>query len=224
MRIIVAGSEGLIGKEICSSLIDSGHKVIKADLLLGDDFTNETYVKNFFKQHKARALVNLFALNHHIDNTNLNNNLFDISLESFEKFLKINVASLFLVCREFARNNKKSSIVNFSSTYGVVSPRLDIYEDDQKHIGYSVSKGAVLMLSKHLATHLAPYCRVNTIIPGGVRHEQPQSFKRKYAKHTPLKRMMDVKEIYGAVEFLISSRASYVTGAELKVDGGWTLW
>lgn len=224
MRIIVAGSEGLIGKEVCSSLTTSGYKVKKADLLLGDDFTDEIYVKDFFKKNKADALINLFALNHHIDNTALNNNLFDISLESFEKFLKINVSSLFLVCREFAKNNKKCNIVNFSSTYGVVSPRLDIYENDQKHIGYSVSKGAVLMLSKHLATHLAPHCRVNTIIPGGVCHQQPLSFRREYAKHTPLKRMMNVEEIYGAIEFLISSRASYVTGTELKVDGGWTLW
>ena len=223
MKVIVTGSEGLIGKSICKSLSKDRYEVVKVDLSLGHDLTNEDFVKEFFLTNKANALVNLFALNHHIERGNTNHSLFNISLESFKSYLDVNVAALFSVCREFARYNK-GSIVNFSSIYGVTSPRLDLYTNEQKHVGYSVSKSAVLMLTKHLATHLAPNIRVNTIIPGGVEHMQNNEFKNKYSMNTPLGRMMNVNELYGATEYLISDRSSYVTGTEIKIDGGWTAW
>lgn len=223
-KVIIAGSEGLIGSSVSEYLESLGKNVIKLDKTLGHDLTNESFVKDFFKKNKASALVNLFALNHHIDKKNNSNNLFDISIESFNKYLNVNLTALFSVCREYARNNSKGTIVNFSSTYGIVSPRLDLYEGNQKHIGYSVSKSGVLGLSKHLAIHLAPNIRVNTIIPGGVKNNQPESFTNLYNKNTPLLRMMNVKEINGLVEFLISKKSSYMTGSEIKIDGGWTAW
>ena len=80
------------------------------------------------------------------------------------------------------------------------------------------------MLTKHLATHLAPNIRVNTIVPGGVEHTQDDEFKNRYSAQTPLGRMMNVEEVYGAVEYLISDKSSYVTGTEIKIDGGLTAW
>ena len=224
MKVIVTGAEGLIGKSICSTLEKNGHTILKVDLSLGHNLTDEKFVKDYFIKNKANALVNLFALNHHIENGNSNNTLLDITLESFKEYLDINLIALLSVCREFARNNKQGSIVNFSSTYGVTSPRLDLYNNEQKHIGYSVSKAGVLMLTKHLATHLAPNIRVNTIVPGGVEHTQDDEFKNRYSAQTPLGRMMNVEEVYGAVEYLISDKSSYVTGTEIKIDGGWTAW
>tara|TARA_R100000008_G_scaffold86535_1_gene80046 strand:- start:2889 stop:3560 length:672 start_codon:yes stop_codon:yes gene_type:complete len=223
MKVIVTGSEGLIGKSVCNSLERDGHTLLKLDLSLGHDLTDETFVKKYFK-NKADALVNLFALNHHIEDGNTDNNLLDISLNSFEQYLSINLVALFSVCRQFALNNSRGSIVNFSSTYGIVSPRLDLYNNEQKHIGYSVSKAGVLMLTKHLATHLGPNIRVNTIVPGGIEYTQNSEFKNKYSSQTPLKRMMNVDEVYGAVEYLISEKSTYVTGTEIKLDGGWTSW
>jgi len=80
------------------------------------------------------------------------------------------------------------------------------------------------MLTKHLATHLAPNFRVNTIVPGGVFNDQSDEFVEKYATQTPMKRMMKTQELAGAVELLISDASTYITGTELKVDGGWTAW
>ena len=80
------------------------------------------------------------------------------------------------------------------------------------------------MLSKHLATHLAPKIRVNTVIPGGVLFEQPDEFVVQYSLRTPLKRMMNPNELFGIVKYLISKESSYTTGTEIKVDGGWTAW
>ena len=226
MNVIVTGSEGLIGKSICNMFEANGHTVYRLDLSLGHDLTDELFVKTYFKNilDDIDALVNLFALNHHIDDKTSDNNLFNISLDSFKQYLDTNITALFCVCREYARTFEEGSIINFSSTYGVVSPRKDLYVDDEKHIGYSVSKSAVIMLSKHLATHLAPKIRVNTIIPGGVNHEQDNTFKTKYSLQTPLRRMMNAKELYGAIELLASKNSSYITGTEIKVDGGWTAW
>ena len=80
------------------------------------------------------------------------------------------------------------------------------------------------MLTKHLATHLAPSIRVNTVIPGGVEHNQSEKFKEKYNQQTPMKRMMKTNEITGILEYLISDKSSYTTGTEFKIDGGWTAW
>tara|TARA_R100001463_G_scaffold81682_1_gene136258 strand:+ start:656 stop:1330 length:675 start_codon:yes stop_codon:yes gene_type:complete len=224
VKIIITGSRGLIGSTLLKMLKAEGHTCHELDLALGHDLSDESFVKQFFQDNPADALINLFALNHHVDDNDVKQNLFGISLDSFNDYLKINLTSLFSVCREFARNNDSGSIVNFSSTYGVVSPHSDMYNGSEKHIGYSVSKAGVVMLSKHLATHLAPKIRVNTVIPGGVLFEQPDEFVVQYSLRTPLKRMMNPDELFGIVKYLISKESSYTTGTEIKVDGGWTAW
>lgn len=223
MKIIVAGSEGLLGKEI-SNYLEKNHEVLKLDLLLNHDLTDEVFVKEWFKKNKANSLINCFALNDHVDNNDKRSTLFDISLESFAKFLEVNLTALFSVCREFARNNDSGTIINFSATTGIVSARPDLYDGGHKHVGYSVSKAGVINLTKYLATHFAPDIRVNCIAPGGVKHEQSQEFIEKYAAHTPMKRMMRKDELNELVEYLCSTKSSYVTGAVIVVDGGWTVW
>ena len=134
------------------------------------------------------------------------------------------MTSLFSVCREFARNNKHGSIINFSATTGIVSARPDLYNGAHKHIAYSISKAGVINLTKFLATHLAPNIRVNCIAPGGIEYKQDKNFIQKYSKLTPMNRMMKKNEINGVIELLISKKSSYMTGSVLIIDGGWTVW
>ena len=82
----------------------------------------------------------------------------------------------------------------------------------------------MINLTKFLSTHFAPNIRVNCISPGGVEHEQGQDFQKKYAELTPLKRMMKKHELNDLTEFLISEKSSYITGSNIVVDGGWTVW
>lgn len=237
MKIIITGSEGLIGKAVVEYLNAQGHlsadgvehkhyQVIEIDFKgWGIDFIDETVVKTVFARYDAAALINCFALNDHITKgARLEHRIMDMELESFDAYLKTNVTALFSVCREFRRNNPKGSIINFSSTYGLGSPRPDMYGDGEKHIAYGVSKAAVIQLTKHLATHWAPDMRVNCIAPGGVENGQSSEFQEAYAQHAPMKRMAKVEEICGLVEFLISDKASYCTGGVYPVDGGWTAW
>lgn len=223
LKIIITGSEGLLGKEI-SEFLAKTHNVIKIDLKLGHDLTNESFVKKFFKENTADCLVNCFAYNDHVKKGEKRDTIFDISLNSFNEFLEINLTSLFSVCREFAKNNQKGAIINFSATTGIVSARPDIYDGAHKHPAYSISKAGVINLTKFLATHLAPNIRVNCIAPGGVRFDQDEEFIKKYSKLTPMNRMMEKNELNELVEFLCSSGSSYMTGSTIIVDGGWTSW
>jgi NAD(P)-dependent dehydrogenase (short-subunit alcohol dehydrogenase family) len=223
MKIIVTGSEGLLGKEIVKHL-EKNHDILKLDLLLGHDLTDESFVKQWFQENHAASLVNCFALNDHVEKGMKRPTLFDITLKSFSNFMEVNLVSLFSVCREFARNNENGSIVNFSASTGIVSARPDLYDGGHKHIAYSISKAGVDNMTKFLATHLAPKIRVNCIAPGGVEANQDEEFIKKYSKHTPLNRMMKKDELNGIIEFLCGSQSSYVTGATFVIDGGWTIW
>lgn len=224
-RIIIIGSKGLIGSRVASFFKKKKDcQVLELDLVLGHDLTNEKFVKSWFRKNKAEYLINLFALNDHIDSKMKKSTLFHINLESFRRFLEINVTALFSVCREFAKNKRAKGIINFASTYGVVSPIPFLYKKGEKHIGYSASKGAVIQLSRHLATHLAPKMRVNCIVPGGIEHAQGKDFIKRYSRYTPMGRMMKKDELNAMLEYLCSDASSYMTGSIITIDGGWTAW
>ena len=209
-------------------LWDSGLKTM-SKMEAHDFITDEEFVKQFFIDNPADALVNLYAVNPHVDTKDNSTNMFDITLDSLNLYLQVNLLSLFSVCREFARNNKAGSIINFSSTYGIVSPNPSLYrEGKEKHVGYCVSKSGVVQLSRYLAVHLSPKFRINCVAPGGVAftptNEDSKRFIKLYEEKTPMKRMMNVNELNGIVEYLCSDKSSYTTGAVFNVDGGWTVW
>tara|TARA_B110000495_G_scaffold115646_1_gene100230 strand:+ start:204 stop:881 length:678 start_codon:yes stop_codon:yes gene_type:complete len=221
--IIITGSEGLLGKEI-SKYFRKFAKVHELDLSLGHDLTDEKFVKEWFSKNHADYLINCFAVNDNINKKRKKTTLFNFSLDSFQDYLNVNLISLFSVCREFAKNNKKSSIINFSSIYGTVSPNPSLYDKSHKDIGYSVSKAGVIHMTKYLAVHLAPKIRVNCIVPGGVLQNQDLMFKKKYSKLTPMNRMMKKNELNGILDFLCSKKSSYMTGSIIFMDGGYTAW
>jgi len=223
LKIIITGSEGLIGKELTKYLAKK-NKIVRLDLVLGHDLGDEKFVKKWFKKNKGDALINCFAFNDHVQKNRVKQTLYNLPLESFTNIMNVNLTYLFSVCREFARNNKKGSIVNFSATTGLVSARPDLYNGSHKNIAYSISKAGVVNLTKYLATHLAPNIRVNCVAPGGIEFKQNSEFIQKYSKLTPLKRMMKKNELNYAIEFLISDNSSYMTGSTLVIDGGWTAW
>lgn len=218
--IIIAGSEGLVGKSLEKHLKKT-FNIISLDLSLGHDLNDEDFVKEFFSDLQAFALINTFAIDDKEDNKFQHSSL-NCDLSQVNKFLQTNVTALLSVCREYIKNNNSGRIINFSSIYGQVSPK-KIYGEKEKFIGYGISKAGVDQLTRHLAMH-NPSFLINAISPGGIDNNQSEDFKNLYSEHTPLKRLMDVKELNALVDFLLSKQSMYTTGSILKIDGGWTSW
>ena len=154
---------------------------------------------------------------------------------SFDEVMDVNVKGVLLCCQVVGARMAEAgrgSIVNISSIYGMLSPPQDLYEFRRssgetffKPVAYSVSKSALLNLTRYLATYWAKAgVRVNTLTLGGIFNEQPRAFLDAYGARVPLGRMADPAEALGAVVFLASDASSYVTGANLVVDGGWSAW
>ncbi len=160
-------------------------------------------------------------------------NLESFPLAVWEESLAVNVTGMFVSAQAASRAMKtagRGAIVNISSTYGLVGPDQRLYEREGepaaiKPVTYSVSKAAVLGLTRYLATYFRDSgIRVNTLTPGGVFAGHDDEFVARYSSRTPLGRMARADEISRALVFLLADESSYMTGANLVVDGGWTAW
>ena len=113
--------------------------------------------------------------------------------------------------------------------YGMLSPDPDIYNNRKpSFLDYALGKSAIIHYTKYAAVHLAKKnIRVNTISPGpfpNIETQKDKTFIKKLKKKVPLGRIGNPSEIAGSVVFLASDSASYITGHNLVVDGGWTIW
>ncbi len=150
-------------------------------------------------------------------------------VEPFEAAMRVNVTSILVIAQEAKEALAKSgngSVICIASIYGLVGPDMRLYEGTAmgNPAGYGASKGALLSLTRYLATMLAPSVRVNAVSPGGVWRGQPEVFIARYMQKTPMGRMAIEEDLKGAVGFLASDLSRYVTGHNLVVDGGWTVW
>lgn len=159
----------------------------------------------------------------------------DFPLELWQQSLDVNLTGVFL-CSQAAGKimvaQRRGVIVNICSTYGIVAPDQRLYqragETKQKLFKpapYSVTKAGIAHLTRYLAAYWGDQgIRVNTLTPGGVQNAQDEEFVAKYSLRTPMGRMAQQNEMNGAMLFLVSDASSYMTGANLVVDGGWTAW
>jgi NAD(P)-dependent dehydrogenase (short-subunit alcohol dehydrogenase family) len=192
--------------------------------------------EQILKKHKTiDILINNAAINDMFENPTLaaeKSKFENYPLPLWEKSLDVNVTGVFLCSQVFGSvmaENKQGSIINIASTYGIVAPDQDIYKDETgrqqfyKSVSYPVTKGAVISFTRFLASYWGEKnVRVNTLSPGGVENNQDEYFKTNYSNRTLLKRMAAPSDYRGAIVFLASDASSYMTGANLVVDGGWT--
>lgn len=154
-------------------------------------------------------------------------NVEDESLAAFEGFLKVNLTGTFLCLREFSRHAKEhgGAVVNIASVSSMIGRDRSVYAGTQmtpNPVPYTAAKAGVIGLTYDAAACLGKYgIRVNAVSPGGFERGQPAPFVKAYSSHTMLNRMgRDGYDLKGAVAFLCSDAAAYITGHNLYVDGG----
>ena len=160
----------------------------------------------------------------------------DYDMMLWKEEMDVGITGTFLCCRVFGSSMAKrgvGSIVNIASDLAIQAPDQRVYsptglmEDvtNFKPIGYPVVKAAMLGLNRYLATYWAHRgVRVNALIPGAVFNNQPDSLLKEVARRVPLGRWADRKDYQEAVAFLASEASSYMTGQELVMDGGRSIW
>jgi len=151
------------------------------------------------------------------------------SVDTWRRAVEVNLTAAFDLSKGFIKLLKKSghgSIINISSIYGINGPDFSLYEGTSmgNPAAYAASKGGLIQLTRWLSTQVAPEIRVNSISPGGVWRSQPKKFVNRYIARTPLGRMASEEDFKGIVAYLASDMSNYVTGQNVVIDGGWTVW
>jgi NAD(P)-dependent dehydrogenase (short-subunit alcohol dehydrogenase family) len=186
------------------------------------------------KMGEPSILVNNAGIDQPPDSPGGRHHLTDLPIDQFRRMVEVNLLGTFQVTQVFGERmaaRGRGSIINIGSLYASVSPDPHFYDHLAgnapfiKSPAYGASKAGVVSLSKFFATHWAQRgVRVNTLSPGGVLAGQDEQFKAKYGARVPLGRMAEPDDLKGPLVFLASAASSYLTGHELRVDGGFTAW
>lgn len=182
-------------------------------------------ISNLVSLKKLDILINNAAFTGNSEIDGWNNKFENQSIEKWRKCLEINLVSIFEISRALnplLKKSKNGTIINISSIYSEIAPDWSLYKDTEifNPAAYGASKAGLNNLTKWLANTLAPNVRVNSVLPGGIKRNQSKKFIAKYNAKTPLRRMANESDIVGTVIFLSSSMSNYITGQNIRVDGG----
>lgn len=252
--VVVTGSSGMLGGSFARAVVAAGGRVAMVDVreapdsgiedggcFVQADITSDDAVSEALDVVRDRlgvptGLVNCAAIDAPPHTTADVNGPFEtFPSDRFDAVLEVNLQGAVRCCQIFGgamAEAGRGSIVNIASTYGIVGPDQRLYEHLRdggepfyKPAVYSASKAGLIGLTRYLAAYWGDAgVRVNALTPGGVLAGQDAEFVRRYADRTPLGRMAHRDEYDGAVVFLLSRAASYMTGSNLVVDGGFTCW
>jgi len=226
-----------VNEETCKAVAGSlGDNHLAVDIDVTNPVSIESAKQRILEKYGAiDVLVNNAAINDMFENPALagKQSMFEnYPLDMWNKSWQVNVSGVFLCSQIFGTvmaEQGAGSIINIASTYGIVAPDQSIYKNVQgeqtfyKSPSYPVTKSAVIGFTKFLASYWGTRgVRVNTLSPGGVENNQDEYFINNYANKTLLHRMAAPTDYMGAIIFLASDASSYMTGANLVVDGGWT--
>ncbi len=251
---IVTGGAGHLGTAISEALAEGGAKVAIADInikaatgvarkinqnharaiALKLDTTDESSVFEAVEKVVSEfgRLDILFNLAY---SAKARRDVLNMTVDEFESALRGGLTSYFCMIKACVPHMKKigkGSIVNFGSMYGIVAPHFEIYkarEDNYSPVNYHACKGGVIQMTRYMACYFAKdNIRVNAISPGAFPREdyiqQTPLFEKELAHQNPMNRIGKPWELKGAALFLASDASSYITGHNLVVDGGWTIW
>ena len=228
--IIVFGGCGLIGREVVQDIRKNNGTVVNADINSEEyklDITDNKAIKELFKYvyekyHQIDGVVNCA----YPRTKDWGLKLEDVPFESWQKNVDMQLNPIIVITQEALKYMKSgSSFVNFGSIYGVCGNDFTIYEGTggTSPAAYPAIKAGIINFTRYLASYVGHKgIRANCVSPGGVFDNQNPIFVENYSYRSPLKRLAKPNEIAPAVSFLLSDGASYITGHNLMVDGGWS--
>lgn len=248
-KAVVTGAAGGIGRSTAAALADLGADVALVDLredlarenaefikaaygvntmAVGCDVTEEQQVEQMVKT-VAEGFGTIDVVHSNAGAIGAGYDDGDISFDAWRRLMAINLDGMFLVnqkmCQYFRDKKKPGAIVNTGSISGHVINRTE----GRHSVCYPVAKAGVLHLTKGMAADFCQYgIRVNSVSPGnmlsGIHEGIPGEAMESMTQDCVMKRLGNMNEIGGAVAFLLSDLASYITGADLLVDGGYCIW
>lgn len=250
--IAITGACGLVGRAFCEAAAQFGAHVVLLDIaaahpavqaeelekkhkrkMLGIDLdVSKRSSVEAAKEKILSAFSRMDGLvNAHQNKSHLIFEPFEnVSDDNWDTVVDVNLKGTFLTCQimgHWMAENGGGSIVNMPSTYSVVAPNQNLYEGTSLGCpaAYSASKGAIDALSRYLASYWAKKkVRVNMITPHGVWNNHEAQFEQNFARFSPMQRLSYNHEVAGALVYLLSDASSYVTGDNMLVEGGWTVW
>ena len=233
------------GEVILTDVISDTSRVIKLKEKYGTnvssvymDVTDKSSIQKVVdKFEKIDILINNAALDPKVeDGLEYKNKFEHLDLDSWNKTLDVILNGTFL-CSQVVVNKMLSTgleseycrdggvILNIASDLSIISPDQRIYGDGVKPASYGVAKAGVVNLTKYLSTYLAKKnIRVNSLSPAGVYNNQSDEFVSKFKNLIPMDRMARPNEYKGAIVFMCSEASSFMTGHNLVIDGGRTIW
>jgi NAD(P)-dependent dehydrogenase (short-subunit alcohol dehydrogenase family) len=244
--VLLTGAAGLFGRGLASALAEAGATLIVASRnadkvrAVADEETARgyrVYAEGFDQGDeasiislKARIEERLGVLHGLVNNSVLRPmNGANGSVGQWEESMRVNATGVMLMHRIFGSamaDAGRGSIVNIGSIQGIIGPSYELYEGTTMGDlppDYFFHKGGMLNLTRFYAALYGPKgVRVNCLSPGGFFNHQPELFVKRFSEHTMLNRMAHERDLGGALIFLLSDAAGYITGANLPVDGGYT--
>jgi NAD(P)-dependent dehydrogenase (short-subunit alcohol dehydrogenase family) len=247
---LITGGLGYLGRALCEEFAAQGTNLILVDKVEEDKkLTSKlremgiqtTYFQvDFESEENRQSMIQNLLDTKRIINILINNAAFvgtsevpgwavpfkHQSIATWRRAIEVNLTTPFQLVQGLEPLLIKSdnpSIINVTSIYASIAPDWSLYEGTKlgNPAAYSASKGGLLQLTRWLASTLGPKVRVNAVSPGGVFRNQDPIFIERYEQKTPLKRMATEQDVVSAILFLASSASAYITGEEIKVDGGW---
>ena len=208
------------------------------------DISNEEEVNSAYKELEIQRIAISILINNAAINpkytSGINGTVFsrveNLTVDDWNYQVSVGLTGAFICSKYFGSKMAISNggvILNISSDLSVISPDQRLYkvsgidENSQlvKPITYSVIKSGLVGMTKYLATYWSAYgVRVNALSPGGVYEEQNSDFVKKISDLIPLGRMAKSNEYRSAVQFLCSDASSYMTGQNIVIDGGRSVW
>jgi NAD(P)-dependent dehydrogenase (short-subunit alcohol dehydrogenase family) len=240
---LVTGAHGKLGPVWIAALAGAGARVIGIDVRAGEvegaesvevaDVTDRRALIALRERVGAPdVLVNNAGIDQPPSGDAVPVAIEDVPYDDFRRVLDVNLAGTFLVTQVFGsamRDAGRGSIVNIGSLYAAIAPdpsmydHLDLDPPFLKPPAYGASKAGVVSLTRYFARLWGPHgVRVNALSPGGVLGGQDPEFLRKFTARTPLRRLAEDADLSGPLLFLASDASRYVSGHELRVDGGFT--